>query len=378
MSTVRFVSLVGAILPLCVSGCRSSQPGSSSGTREGLGLTQVAGAPVNVLGPITGLDLLVPVPEDNPLTIGKIALGERLFFDTVLSSDGIVRCASCHRPDHAFADSAAVSPGAFGRRGKRNAPALVNRAYGRAFFWDGRATTLEEQVLHPIQDSVELGQPLPTLVRRLAADRSYSADFERAFSRPISASTIAGALASYVRTLRSGNAPVDRWRDGESSALSNEARRGLSLFTGRANCVACHVGPNFADEDFHNTGIAARTARYAVFDSGRARITGNLEDLGAFKTPTLREVARTAPYMHDGSLATLESVVAFYDSGGVASNHLDPEIRPLGLTPEQRRDLVAFLEALTGTMASGSQRSKGPPLKGADFAGELLRRVSRK
>lgn len=309
----------------------------------------------NPLGPIAGLDLLVPVPRDNPMTNEKIVLGERLFFDSILSADGAVRCASCHRPDYAFADSVAISRGAFGRQGQRNAPALVNRAYGRTFFWDGRVATLEEQVLHPIQDSVELGQPVSQLVRRLAADRSYRAGFARAFSAPISAVAIGRALASYVRTLRSGNAPIDRWRDGESLALSNAARRGLALFTGRGNCVACHVGPNFTDEDFHNTGVTARSARYVAFDSGRARVSGKLKDVGAFKTPTLREVARTAPYMHDGSLATLESVVAFYDSGGVASDLLDPEIKPLGLTPEQRRDLVAFLEALTGTMSRGPQ-----------------------
>jgi cytochrome c peroxidase len=364
MSTFRFVSLVGAILPLCVSGCRSSQPGSSSGTREGLGLTQLAGAAINVLGPIRGLDLLVPVPADNPLTNEKIVLGTRLFFDPALSADGAVSCASCHRPDRAFSDSVAVSRGVFGRHGLRNAPVLVNRAYGRAFFWDGRVETLEEQVLHPIQDSLELGQPLPKLVRQLDADRSYRADFERAFSEPISASAIGRALSSYVRTLRSGDAPIDRWRDGNASSLSNEARRGLALFTGRANCISCHVGPNFTDEDFHNTGVAARSARYAAFDSGRSRVTGNLQDVGAFKTPTLREVARTAPYMHDGSFPTLESVVAFYDNGGIANAHLDAEIKPLGLTLEQRRDLVAFLEALTGTMSGGPQRFHGPVSKG--------------
>jgi cytochrome c peroxidase len=305
------------------------------------------------LGSLAGLDLLVPVPEDNPLTEEKIVLGERLFFDAALSADGKVRCASCHRPEFSFADTVPVSRGVFGRRGRRNAPALVNRAYGRAFFWDGRAATLEDQVLHPVQDSVELGQALPDLVRRLTADRSYHEDFTRAFAAGVSPGTIARALASYVRTLRSGSAPVDRWRNGDAGALSAEARRGMALFTGRANCITCHVGPNFTDEDFHNTGVAARSSRYAAFDSGRVRVTGRSEDVGAFKTPTLREVARTAPYMHDGSLATLESVVAFYDSGGVPGVHLDPEIKPLRLTIEERRALVVFLEALNGTLSAG-------------------------
>jgi len=298
--------------------------------------------------PLAGLDLFIPVPDENPLTRDGVALGMRLFFDPMLSADGSVHCGSCHQPDHAFSDTVPVSRGVYGRLGRRNAPALVNRAYGRAFFWDGRAGTLEEQVLHPIQDSLELGQTLPALVRRLRADRSYRDEFRRAFGAPVSPNGIARALASYVRTLRSGNAPIDRWRDGDSTALSPSARRGLALFTGRANCVSCHVGPTFTDEDFHNTGIAARSSRYAAFDSGRARVTRRDADVGAFKTPTLRDVARTGPYMHDGSLATLEMVVAFYDSGGFVSPQLDAEIKPLGLTLEQRRDLVAFLEALTG------------------------------
>ena len=303
------------------------------------------------LPPLAGLDLLVPVPDDNPLTAAAVALGERLFFDPRLSADGTIRCASCHQPERAFSDSTSVSRGVYGRRGERNAPALINRAYGRAFFWDGRAPTLEQQVLHPIQDSVEMGQPLPALMRRLRGDGSYRSAFARAFggASAIDSSTLSRALASYVRTLRSGNAPVDRWRDGDTAALTPSAQRGLLLFIGSANCVSCHVGSNFTDEQFHNTGVSARTARYATAeDPGRARVTGRARDAGAFKTPTLRDVARTGPYMHDGSLATLEDVVAFYDSGGRANPSLDAEIRPLHLTLEQRRDVTAFLVALTG------------------------------
>ena len=308
-----------------------------------------------VLAPMAGLDLLVPVPDDNPLTPDAIALGERLFLDPGLSADGTVRCASCHRPEYAFSDTARISPGVYGRRGERNAPALINRAYGRAFFWDGRTTTLEAQVLHPIRDSVEMGQPVPMLIERLRADASYRLAFARSYgTEPIDSQSVARALASYVHTLRSGNASIDRWRNGDAAALSESERRGLALFGGHAGCNSCHVGPNFTDEEFHNTGVSARSARYAAReDPGRARVTRRTEDVGAFKTPTLRDVARTAPYMHDGSLATLEEVVAFYDSGGIANANLDVEIEPLGLTSEQRRDLVAFLIALTGTPSSG-------------------------
>ena len=310
------------------------------------------------LSPLAGLDLLVPVPDDNPLTVQTVALGERLFFDPRLSADGTIRCATCHQPERAFSDSTSVSRGVYGRRGTRNAPALVNRAYpDRAFFWDGRAPTLEQQVLHPIQDSVEMGQPLDALARRLRGDASYRAAFDRAFGGAIDSNTVSRALASYVRTLRSGNAPVDRWRDGDTAALSPSARRGQLLFIGPANCVSCHVGSNFTDEQFHNTGVSARTALYAAAeDSGRARVTRRALDAGAFKTPTLRDVALTGPYMHDGSLPTLEDVVAFYDGGGRANPNLDSEIRPLHLTPEQRRDIVTFLVALTGTRAGDKSK----------------------
>jgi cytochrome c peroxidase len=252
----------------------------------------------------------------------------------------------------------------YGRRGERNAPALINRAYGRAFFWDGRTATLEEQVLHPIRDSLEMGQPIPALIQRLRGDRSYRAAFSRAFGgAAIGSQAVARALASFVRTLRSGNASIDRWRDGDTAALSPSARRGLALFTGRANCISCHVGPNFTDEQFHNTGVSARSSRYAArVDSGRACVTGRAGDVGAFKTPTLRDVAHSGPYMHDGSLATLEEVVAFYDSGGVPNPNLDVEIKPLGLTREERLDLFAFLTALTGsaTRILPAERTRTP------------------
>jgi cytochrome c peroxidase len=335
--------LLGAVALAALGGCGLSSSALVEQRRE------------YVLAQVAGLDVLVPVPDENPLTWDAIALGERLFFDPGLSADGTIRCASCHRPEHSFSDTARISRGVYGRRGERNAPALINRAYGRAFFWDGRTTTLESQVLHPIRDSVEMGQPIPVLIERLRADHSYRSAFARSYGAgPIDSQAVARALASYVRTLRSGNASIDRWRDGDTTALSGSERRGLALFSGQAGCISCHVGPNFTDEEFHNTGVSARAARYAARqDPGRARVTGRVGDVGAFKTPTLRDVARTAPYMHDGSLATLEDVVAFYDSGGVANANLDGEIRPLALTGEQRRDLVAFLHALTGTTSAG-------------------------
>ena len=308
-----------------------------------------------------GLDEYYPVPADNPLTPAGVALGRRLFFDPVLSRDSTVACASCHLPDRAFSDSVVFSRGVAGQRTTRNAPSILNRTYGNALFWDGRAATLEEAVVEPIENPREMALSLRRLVRRLAGDSAYGAAFARAFGDGVSERTVARALASYVRTLRSGNAPADRYLAGDTAALSPEARRGLRVFAGRGNCIACHVGATFTDERFHNTGVA-----WGGGDPGRFAVTGDSADLGAFKTPSLRNVAVTAPYMHDGSLATLDDVIAFYDGGGTANPRLDPEIRPLGFSAEERRALRAFLEALTGEKdGRDGSRNTSPALGGA-------------
>lgn len=292
-----------------------------------------------------GLDEYFSIPEDNPLTPEKIELGRRLFFDKLLSADRSIACASCHKPELAFSDDLTVSIGVSNRKGARNAPAIINRAYGKSFFWDGRAQLLEEQVLGPIQNPLEMNLTLDELAARLKADASYAAAFKRVFADGISSANVARALASFVRTLRSGNTAFDAFQNGNSAALSAEARRGLEIFRGKANCTACHVGPNFTDEQFHNTGVAWRDGR--VTDDGRYAVTRQEKDRGAFKTPTLREVVRTAPYMHDGSIATLEEVIDYYDRGGNHNPHLDQELHPLRLAIEEKRALAAFLKALT-------------------------------
>ncbi len=304
---------------------------------------------------VAGLDLFVPIPEDNPLTAPKIALGEKLFFDPMLSRDRSVSCSSCHLPEYGFSDTTAFSRGASGRIGVRNAPALVNRAYGRAFFWDGRAASLEEQVLHPIRDSLEMDLSHAQLARRLRADISYRALFREAFRRDPDSTGVARALASYIRTLRSGESPYDLAIQGDSAAMTADARRGLALFTGKGRCTACHIPPNFTDELFHNTGVTARSAARTgttLRDPGRGAVTGVADHTGAFKTPTLRDVARTGPYMHDGSFATMKEVVGFYSRGGEPNPHLSADIRPLHLTPDERADVVQFLESLTGRQFS--------------------------
>ena len=283
-----------------------------------------------------GLDAYMPIPEDNPLTPEKVARGRNLFFDRRLSRNGKVACATCHDPRRAFTDGRPLAVGVFGRKGTRSAPTLVNRGYGAAFFWDGRVRTLEEQVLKPIQDPNEMDLTIEEASRRVKVSRAE----------------LAAALASYVRTILSGNAPLDRYLNGDREALSAEARRGLNLFRGKANCTACHVGPNFTDERFHNTGVAWREGQ--LRDPGRFAVTSNEADRGAFKTPTLREIARTPPYMHDGSIATLEDVIEFYNRGGNRNPHLDAELRSFELSGEEKQALLAFLRSLGGPLREGS------------------------
>ena len=298
-----------------------------------------------------GLDLYMPVPNDNPLTPEKVALGRELFSETRLSRDGKTACATCHVPRRAFTDGRTVSSGAFGREGARNTPTLVNRGYGKSHFWDGRAATLEEQVLMPIQGSQELDLYLEEAVARLRDIAAYDARFRANFGRGANAEDLANALASYVRTIVAGDSPYDRYLMGDRDALSAAARRGLRVFRGRGNCTACHLGPNLSDEKFHNTGVAFRDGQF--LDAGRAGLTGNEADRGAFKTPTLREIERTGPYMHDGSLRSLEEVIEFYDRGGNPNPHLDPEIRPLGLAPAEKAALAEFLRSLDGMIREG-------------------------
>jgi cytochrome c peroxidase len=289
-----------------------------------------------------GLDEHVTVPEDNVMTPAKVQLGERLFFDPLLSADRRVSCATCHDPARAFTSGTRVAVGVWGRRGMRNAPTILNRAYGKSFFWDGRAATLEEQVLGPIQDRTEMGLSLSALTERLRKSDSYSESFARALGQPPSAAGVARALASYVRAQRAGDAPFDRYRAGDTDALSETAIRGLRLFRGRANCSACHSGPNFSDEEFHNTGVSWGSA-----DLGRYRVTRRAQDRGAFKTPTLRQLRFTAPYMHDGSFQLLEAVVDFYNAGGKSNPYRDLELRRLELTAMEKGDLIAFLQSLS-------------------------------
>ena len=302
--------------------------------------------------PPRGLSPILPVPDDNPLTRQRIELGRMLFSDKALSRDGTLACISCHDPSRAFTDGRERAVGIDGRVGRRNAPSLLNVGYARSLFWDGRVESLEAQALRPMENPAELGNTHETIVRRLERGRRYRRLFARAFGSPdVTIERVAQAIASFERTLLSGNSAFDRHRLGDAAALGIDARRGLALFEGRARCAFCHEGRLLTDRRFHNTGVSWRTAaeesRRAV-DPGRYAVTGRAGDRGAFRTPSLRDVALTAPYMHDGSFGTLTEVVDFYDRGGYENPYLDDSIRPLSLSAREKADLVAFLEALTG------------------------------
>jgi cytochrome c peroxidase len=302
--------------------------------------------------PPGGLSPLLPVPPGNPLTRQRIDLGEALFFETALSRDGSLSCASCHDPALAFTDGRARAVGIEAREGQRNAPTLLNAAYREFLFWDGRAESLEAQALRPMENASELGNSHEEVVRRLRRNRSYREQFARAFGTDeITIDRVAQAIASFERTLLSGDSDYDRYRAGEPSALTPSQRRGLALFAGRARCTFCHTGELFTDQRFHNTGISWKSAEVSAtetIDLGRFDVTARAVDRAAFKTPSLRDVERTAPYMHDGSLATLEAVVEFYNEGGHPNAHLDAFVLPLDLSAGEQADLVAFLRALTG------------------------------
>ncbi len=302
----------------------------------------------------------VPVPADNPLTPDKVALGEKLFFEQALSADGKIHCGSCHHPDRYFTDGAALSTGIGGQLGEHNAGSVVNAAYAGHLLWDGRSLSLEDQALYPVTHPREMNNTQEKVVAALGANPAYPPLFARAFGDAgITWPRVAQALASFERTILSGDSPFDRYMAGETAALSTVARNGLEIFRGKAGCVRCHThtpeSPFFSDFAFHNTGVGWADGP----DLGRYHVTKEREDKGAFRTPSLRNVAKTAPYMHDGKLATLQEVVAFYGKGGGANPFLDERIQPLALTPTEVAELIAFLESLTGDI---TYRRSGSPV----------------
>ena len=289
----------------------------------------------------------VPIPPDNPQTDAKVSLGRQLFFDPRLSADDTVSCATCHDPETAWANHNPVDVGIQGKKGTRNSGTILDAAYMDFQFWDGRAKTLEEQSLGPIHNPVEMGSTLEEVVRELGAIEGYRTQFKAVFGSDVTTDGIAKAIASFERTVLSGPSPHDRYVAGDRSAMQPSAVRGMRLFNGKARCRTCHGGPMLSDQGFHNLGVGMDRPQP---DIGREAVTKDPKDHGRFKTPSLRNVALTWPYMHDGSVRSLADVVEFYDAGGVRNPTLDIFVMPLELTDDEQKDLVAFLEALTGSL----------------------------
>lgn len=283
----------------------------------------------------------VPFPAGNPYSPAKARLGETLFFDPLLSRDNDRSCGSCHAPDMGFEDGRALGLAIGGGDLPRAVPTVLNSAWGEHFFWDGRATSLEEQALGPIQADLEMAQNLDDLVAELRAHAEYPARFAEAFpaSPEITADTIAQALATFQRTVVSGVSPFDRWVEGQEDAISEDAKRGFAVFTGPGNCMSCHSGWAFSDFAFHDIGLPTT-------DRGRGAYLDMAELDHAFKTPTLRDLTARAPFMHDGSLPTLEAVVEHYGGAFVRRPTLSPDLADISLSTQDKADLVAFLRSL--------------------------------
>jgi len=344
LSIILLVILVAGLL--IVHSDRAIRPASPTGK------------PVAIAAPL-GLPAVVS-PADNPPTAETIALGRKLYYDPALSVDSTVACASCHHPDHGFSDGRQVSTGVQGKTGTRNSPTVFNSAYFATQFWDGRAPSLEVQAEGPVQNPVEMAHTLKGVEQRLMNDPEYRRLFKQAFgSDAITYDMVGKAIAAFERTVISGNSPFDRYYYGhDEKALSPAAIRGFKVFSSKdkGNCTACHViGSDYAlftDNKFHNIGVGVQDVEGKQFaDLGRYQVTKNDADRGAFKTPSLRNVALTAPYFHDGSLKTLKDVVDYYIGAGNSNPYLDKEIHALDfLTGQERADLLTFLDALTGEM----------------------------
>jgi len=287
----------------------------------------------------------IPFPKDNPYTPEKAALGKKLYFDTRLSVTSAQSCASCHSPSFGWGDGLAVGVGHGMQKLGRHSPTVINAAWSDIFMWDGRLPTLEAQALGPIQSAGEMNMPLDQLLKRLSSISEYRPLFALAFPQEgMSEKTLAKAIATYERTVVSERAPFDAWIEGDEKAIPEDAKRGFALFNGKAQCSACHEGWNFTNEGFQDIGLRSE-------DVGRGQyLPGVIKMQHAFKTPGLREIARRAPYMHDGSLATLDAVLDHYDGGGVDRPSRSDLMKPLGLTAQEKSDLIAFLDTLTSNL----------------------------
>ena len=313
--------------------------------------------------------MIAYTPAANPTTKGKVELGKQLYFDPRVSLDGTVSCATCHNPAKGWTDNLKTSTGIDGQVGGRNSPTVLNTVYGKTMFWDGRAPSLEGQSQGPPQNPIEMGkQSYQQIIERLRAIPGYKDQFKKVFGTDVTLDGFAKAIAAFERvTALTGNSAYDKYRSGETSSLTDSQKRGMVLYGERldpddeyktdvvlkkAGCTSCHVGFNFTDENFHNLGIGFDEKSGKFADIGRLVIdpvgSKNPADAGAFKTPTLRDIVKTGPYMHDGSIKTLEDVMNHYDKGGTPNPALDKDMKPLKLTAQEKTDVIEFMKALTG------------------------------
>jgi len=347
-----------ALLPfLCALGCSKKEEAPAPAVKTAAPSAPSEAKPANTPSDTTkpaegapfvrvplGLDTNLNIPADNPLTPEKIELGRLLYFDKRLSKENDISCATCHNPHKGWTDNEVVSTGFHGQKGTRNAPTVVNSTYNLVQFWDGRAKNLEEQSLGPIANPIEMGTTHEAMVATLSGLDGYKPLFQKAFGDPaVNKERVSQAIASFERTILGGNSRFDRFQNGDTKALNESEVHGKDLFFGKANCTKCHVGTNFTDSDFHNLGVGMASAKP---DLGRYDATKKEEDKGLFKTPTVRDITKHFPYMHDGSQKTLEEVVEFYDKGGEANKNLDFRVVKLNLSAQEKADLVAFLKAL--------------------------------
>jgi cytochrome c peroxidase len=291
---------------------------------------------------------IVPEPADNPTTAEKVTLGKHLYFDPRLSRNGTVSCATCHNPSLGWADGVGVAVGVNGLLGKRSSPTIINTGYNTIHMWDGRKKSLEDQASGPMEASNEMASDFEAVYKFLNNNRKYKAMFEAAFpGSPIDKDTMAKALASFERTVVSNNSRFDRWIKGDATALKPQEINGFRLFIdpNKGNCSVCHSGANFTDNGFHNLGL--KQFGGSEPDVGRYHLKKVKTMNGAFKTPTIREITQTAPYMHDGSIRNLRGVVEHYVKGGEVRENLSPNMKPLDITKQEQDDLIAFMRALT-------------------------------
>ncbi len=289
----------------------------------------------------------LPVPEDNPMTTAKVELGKMLYFDKRLSKDGTISCATCHDPQTAWTEHEATSTGINDQVGGRNSPTVINAAFADRQFWDGRAASLEEQALGPIENPIEMGHKLDAMIAELSKLEGYRQQFQAVFGTGVTKEGVAKAIAAFERTVLSGNSPYDRFKDGDEDALDDAQKRGLEVFE-NAGCETCHAPPLFSNGGYYNAGVGMDEEKP---DEGRKDVTGKDRDLGKFRVPALREVANTGPYFHDGSVDKLEDAVALMAAGGKDNPNLSvmlEAVREAKLTEQDRKDLVEFLGALSG------------------------------